>query len=127
MVNDPCCNNFGGRIYIDANGTRLAPAEGDITIMPFNIARTALSNQDGSLAVQAKPKPYSANFTFRKPCGKDWLALFISCGGNITIVEESNGRSHLFTRAVMVGDPQINLTTGEVTGISIAAEDYQEV
>lgn len=124
---DNCCNNFGGRIYIEANGVRLPPAEGDISIMPTNIVRSALSNQDGSLAVQSKPKPFSANFTFRKPCHKDWLALFFSCGGNITIVEESNGRSHLFTRAVMVGDPQVNLSNGEVSGISIAAEDYREV
>lgn len=124
---DLCCNNFGGRIFIEVDGKRLKPAEADITLSPVNVVRSAMSNQDGSLAVQAKPKPYSANFTFRKPCEKGWLDLFFKCGGNITIVEDTNNRSHLFSRAVLVGDPQVNLSNGEVSGITVAAEDYQEV
>jgi hypothetical protein len=43
---------------------------------------------------------------------------------NITIDEDSNEVTHYFTRAFLVGDPQINRVTGEVTGISIAAEAY---
>jgi hypothetical protein len=124
---DPCCNNFGGRIYVDVGGVRLSPAEGDIQIMPTNLVRSAMSNQDGSLAVQSKPKPYGANITFRKPCGSDWRTKFFGCRADITIVEESNNRSHLFSRAVLVGDPVVNLTSGEVSGITIASEEYQEV
>lgn len=124
---DDCCNSFGGLITLEIDGVALSPTAADIMIDPTNIEVTDEANQDGSAAFMSKPKLFGAEITLRNPCGMKWNATMRKCKVNATIVEVEQNRSHLFTAARLVGKPQINLSSGEVTGLRIAGAQYQVV
>lgn len=124
---DDCCNSFGGTIYIEADGERLTPAEGDITLMPTTQETEAVTNQDGSTSYKVTPRSPRAEMAFRDGCGIAWDDRMKKCKLNVTIVEETNGRQHLFTGTRFVGRPSINLSSGEVSGVSIEGGVYQKV
>lgn len=121
-----CCGSFGGRIVIEIGDQRYS-ARGDITLDPTNVEVSADANQDGSAYFTVKPRLYGAAFTISNPCGLVWTTEMSKCSVNVTITEEDNGRTHLFTGARFVGRPQVNLSTGEVTGLSIASSAYQKI
>lgn len=125
MASD-CCNSFGGRISVEIGGKRYG-VRGDITIEPTNAEVAADANHDGSAFFTVRPKLYAASMSFSHPCGLRWSAEMARCKVNVTIVEEDNSRTHLFTGARIVGRPSFNLSSGEVSGISIASDQYQEV
>lgn len=120
-----CCNSFGGEIYLTVDGTRYTPSEGDISLMPTRTEVEALPNQDGSAAYKVTPRLPRADISFRQNCGLDWDDEMLKCKVNATIVEKTNGRSHIFSGARFVGRPTINLSNGEVTGVSIEGGTYQ--
>jgi hypothetical protein len=126
MAND-CCDSFGGRISITVDGDRLTPSEGDITLDPTNISVEAKANQDGSACYMAKPKLYGAEITFRNGCGIAWDEKLRKCKIDATIVEEDNSRTHIFTGARFTGEPKLNLSTGEITGVKIEGSQYQRL
>lgn len=121
---DDCCNSFGGRISIDIGGKRYS-ARGDITLTPTNLEVAGEANHDGTAYFTAKPVLYGASMNFTAPCGLVWNDELARCAINVTIVEEQNGRAHLFTGARLVGRPSLNLSNGEVSGLSIMSDRYQ--
>lgn len=123
---EPCCTSFGGRITIDIDGDRFS-ARGDVTIEPTNSEVTADANHDGTPFFMVKPRLYSFAATFSNPCGLRWSGKMAKCRMNVTIVEEDNNRTHLFTGARLVGRPSVNISTGEVSGVSGATDRYQIV
>ena len=127
MADDPCCNSFGGLITIEVDGVRYPATEGDIIIDPTNISVEGGANHDGSAFYTSKPKLFGAEFSFRKPCGVRWNDAMRKCSINVTISEEQHNRTHLFTGARIVGEPKLNLSTGEITGASIKGPRYQEI
>lgn len=122
---DDCCNSFGGRVSITVDGARMTPSDADITIDPSNIEVEAKANQDGSPCYTSKPKLYTAEIKFRNGCGITWDEKLRKCSINVTIAEEDNNRTHIFTGARFVGKPTVNISTGEVDGVSIAGPQYQ--
>lgn len=126
MAND-CCDSFGGRISITVDGDRLTPSDADISIDPTNISVEAKANQDGSGCYMAKPKLYAAEVQFRNGCGIAWDDNLRKCKIDATIVEEDNNRTHIFTGARFTGEPKLNLSTGEITGIKIEGPQYQKL
>ncbi|MFG1246796.1 phage tail tube protein [Xanthobacter flavus] len=122
-----CCNQFGGTIYLTVDGERFTPSEGDITIMPTNAEVEGLANQDGSAAYKVSPRLVRAEISFRQGCGFKWADWMLKCKVNATIVEETNGRQHLFTGTRFVGRPSLNMSSGEVTGVAIEGGTYQYV
>lgn len=127
MADNDCCNSFGGRISITADGERMAPTPADIVIDPANIAVTGEANQDGSACFMAKPKLYGAEIALRNPCGADWNEKLRKCKLDVHIVEEDQGRSHIFTGARFTGDVKLNLANGTVSGIRIEGAQYQMI
>jgi hypothetical protein len=122
---DDCCNSFGGRVSIAIDGARYTPSEADITIQPANREVTAQANQDGSAAFMSKPRLPSADIKFRHGCGIVWNDLLLKCKLDVTIEEEDNGRTHMYTAARLTGTPEINLSNGEVTGMKIEGANYK--
>lgn len=122
-----CCDQFGGRIYIEIGDKRFSPTEADIELMPTNTEVEHEANQDGTPCYKVKPRLYEADIKLRQPCGIVWDDQLKVCKVNATIVEETNGRTHLFTGARVVGRPTQNITSGEVTGLKIAGPQYQVV
>lgn len=114
---------FGGRITFEFDGLRIPPCDGDITLDPSTREVDARANQDGSAAYSMKPKLPNAKIKLRHANGIDWAALMLR-SGNVTIKEEDNGRTHLFTKTRLTGKPDINLTTGEVDGLQVEGGKY---
>jgi hypothetical protein len=125
MADDPCCASFGGIISITVDGKRIPPTEADISLETSNLEIDEKANQDGSPCYSAKPKLFKADVTFRNACGLVWNDMMRKCSIDVTISEETNNRTHIFTGARFTGTPKINLGNGEVSGIVIAGRQYQ--
>lgn len=124
---DDCCNSFGGRVVIDIDGVRYPLTEANVSLDPTNIEVEAVANQDGSMARIVHPRLYGADIALRNSCGLVWNDLMARCKVNVSIVEEDTKRQHLFTGATIVGKPKINLSNGEVTGMTIAGPSYKSI
>jgi len=136
---NPCCNDvIGGEVYITAKFSSVGASGGgiqgnfvtyegigEIRIQPSKVTRTAGATSGGRLWVTEAARPVRALMTFANRCEQDPMRLFMErCEIAITIVEKSRGFWHFLTRAVIVGDPEKNLSTGEITGMEIAADNY---
>lgn len=122
-----CDSQFGGRITLQIGNLRLKPTEADIKIKTSTVSVEAKANQDGSACYMVKPSLVSAEITFRRPIGVRWTDSMLMCAVNGTIVEEDNGRTHLFSASRLTGDPEENLTNGEVTGIKLEGGQYTSI
>lgn len=118
--------DFGGVIRLtDSLGATLS-LRGTLNVMPNRSANEAMTNQDGSVDRIMTPAHPQAEITVAAK-GVDLVTFFDGPRRNVTIVEASTGRIHLFTAAFMTGRPTVNALNGEVTGIIIAAESYRPV
>lgn len=122
-----CDNQFGGRITLNIGGVQYAPSEADVTVKPTNTEVDAEMNQDGSLAFKVKLVPAEIDVKFRNNSGINWQANMQTCSVNATVQEEDNGRQWLMTGGRMTGRPEINLSTGEVSGIILKGPTMQPV
>lgn len=123
---EDCCNSFGGTITIEAGGYALV-GRGDITLLPSSVTIEGGSNQDGSDYFTAKPAQVGWEATLQMPCDFDILTLMRRCAINTTIVEHDNGRTHLFTGGRLIGEPKVNLSTGEVEGLMGRGGKYRRL
>ncbi len=117
---------FGGRITFNFAGQSIPVCEGTFTIDPALVEVSADANYDGSAAYRAKPKLPACEMTLRNIAAVDWQAIMFQ-SGNVTIVEEDTGRTHLFTGTRLTGKPDIDLTTGDVKGLKVEGGAYQKV
>lgn len=125
MADDPCCNSFGGKISITIDGKRYS-ARGDITLQPTTLEVTGEANHDGSAYFTSKPVLASASMSFSMPCGLKWDDEMAKCAIDVTIVEEQNNRVHLFTKARLIGRPSLNISNGEVSGLTVMSDRYSQ-
>jgi hypothetical protein len=117
---------FGGRITFDFNGQKIPVCEGTFEIDPAPIEVTGEANYDGTAAYKSKPKLAMCEMTLRTIAAVNWQAIMFQTG-NVTIVEEDNGRTHLFTGTRLTGSPKVDLTTGDVKGLKVEGGQYQKV
>jgi Phage tail tube protein len=117
---------FGGRITFNFAGQMIPVCEGTFEIDPSLIEVSADSNYDGSAAYKSKPKLVTCEITLRNIAAVDWQAIMFQ-SGNVTIVEEDNGRTHLFSNTRLTGSPKVDLTTGDVKGLKVEGGTYQKV
>lgn len=127
MADDPCCRSFGGRISLTIDGERFPPTPADITVFPSNIEVTGEANHDGSAAYISKPVLFGAEFTLRQPCGIVWNDRMRRCSIDAHIIEDDNGRTHIFTGARLTGRPSYNASNGVVSGLKIEGDKYREL
>lgn len=117
---------FGGRITFEFAGTPIPPTDAEIKLDPSLVEVKGEANQDGSAAYAMKPKLVAADFSLRHANGIDWNAMMFQIG-NLTITEENNGRTHLFTKTRLTGKPDINLSTGAVSGLKAEGGTYTRI
>jgi len=115
--------DYGGIINARLSDGTAFSLRGTFNVNPSRISTEAVTNGDGSVDRQATNRPATAEINFADR-GIDYDALMRSGRFNMTAIEDFSGVTHYFTSAFMVGDPQLNRQTGEVTGLSIAAEKY---
>lgn len=122
----------GGRVSTVIGGVAYS-ARGVIKLAVSNMSVTSGVNQDGSLYRNVAPKARTAEITFDR---------FVDQGGQpmrwaenimqltnlgITFIEQDTGVTHLLSGGFFVGDPQEDTSTGEVDGLSLAADSYTTI
>ena len=88
---------------------------------------TAQGNHDGSGFRTAEPSPPMINLTFER-AGIRWDDSMMRAEVDVTVLEDLSGVQHIVTGGYFVGEPTQNLTTGEVSGLSVSwgnPRDYQ--
>jgi hypothetical protein len=115
---------IGGKCHGTVNGKRFE-FMADVTIMPATVSREGASTSGGKVYTTEKAVPARAKITFGNFQSADPMDLYDAQDVfDFTVVESTRNIRHLFTSASPVGDPEKNLTNGEVTGIEIVTEKY---
>lgn len=115
--------DFGGQVTMRLSSGESISLRGTLNMSPSRNSIEAITNQDMSVDRTATPKPatFEINFADR---GKNLNRLMTADRMNVTFDEDFTGVTHYFTNAFLTGDPVVNRLTGEITGISGAAESY---
>jgi hypothetical protein len=117
---------FGGVMSFKlSNGTPMK-IRGDFTERPSNITAATVTNQDGSIDKTVTPRPYGFSATFTDD-GQDFNALLLETDINATIVEESTGKTRLYSGGQFSGEVSIDRMTGAVTGLEFDAPQRRVV
>lgn len=108
-------------------------ARGVIKLSGSNMETSSGVNQDGSLYRTVAPKARAAELTFdrfKDLQGQDlaWSDEIMGLTNlAVTFVEQDGGQTHMLTGAFFVGTPGQDLSTGEVDGLSLAADSYKTI
>lgn len=123
----------GGRVSTVIGGVAYS-ARGVIKLSPSNMSVSAGVNQDGSLFRNVAPKARTAEITFDRwltdangqpmKWNEDILKL---TNLGITFVEQDTDVTHVMSGGFFVGDPSMDTSTGEVDGLSLAADSYKTI
>lgn len=122
----------GGRVSTVINGQAFS-ARGVITLAVSNITVTGDVNQDGTLYRTVKPKARTAELTFDRFVDANGTplvwdeTLMLLTNIPITFVEDDTNTTHLLTGGFFTGDPQMDTSTGEVSGVQLAADSYKSI
>lgn len=122
----------GGRVSTVINGVAYS-ARGEITISGSGVEITDGANSDGSGYVTIAPKTKKAELTFDRFVDQNGTLLIwnedvmLQKNLSVTFIEQDGGKTHLLTNASWVGTPSENLSTGEVTGLSLASDKYRAI
>lgn len=119
-----CCYAAGGRVRITANGN-VWSARAAVTIIPINFERKAESNQDGTLFTTTKAMPYSAKFSLSDKCSFN-IEEVMACPLDITVELVDVRRRYLLSKSVVVGRPELNSETGEISGIEVVTNTLNQ-
>lgn len=123
MAGIPCCDNSGGRVSLTINGDagpKKVSLRGSVTIRPTTKETEALANSDGTMYVTTKAVPAEAEIMISDRCGLTFADL-LNCTIDATIQLIDMGRTYLFTRARLVGRPEIKTEDGEISGLKVAS------
>ena len=127
MPQEYCCDDvISGRWFMTVDGKRYE-GMGELTLLPGAVERTAETTASGEMVVTQKPKLVRARLDFANKCDADPRNLYEAwCRVNAVFVEQDRGIRHLFSKAQVVGSPELNTSTGILTGIEIAcaAKNY---
>lgn len=121
-----CCDYSGGRVRLTINGI-VYSARSALTVRPTNIEREAGANQDGTLFVTTKPVPAEAEINLGDKCGLNISDLTNQCHIDGTLELIDMKKQWLFTRSTVVGRPEYNTETGEITGLKLVSASAQEI
>jgi hypothetical protein len=122
----------GGRVSTVIGGVAYS-ARGVITLNPSNINVTAGANQDGSVYRTVAPKVRTAEITFDRFVDNDGVPLkwaeniMEQVNLGITFVEQDGGLTHILSGGFFTGEPTMDTSTGEVSGLGLAADSYKTI
>jgi hypothetical protein len=122
---DPCCDTFVGGFFHLQIGDRKYSVAGEARIRPGYVERNTGAASDGRMWATETPQLSEADLIFYNFCDADPLEVFAGrCKIDATFVEETRGFRHYFNQAVAAGRPEINMSNGQVTNISIRTDKY---
>jgi hypothetical protein len=109
----------GGRVSTVIDG-RTYSARGVITLNVSNINVSAGANQDGTVFRTVAPKARTAEISFDRFVDIDGEPL--RWAEHIMELE-----THILTGGFFTGEPTLDTSTGEVTGVALAADSYKTI
>lgn len=119
----------GGRYSIRCNGQRFS-GRGKASIKPARATPKADPNRDGSSYRTVEAKLSTVAMSLDRGSKADnfkWDEAMLLKDVDVTFIEDDAGRTHYFTAGSWVGEPEIDTDTGEVTGMSVASDQYRAV
>jgi len=123
-------SDFGGVIKFRLNTGVNLTVRGSVTANPFNLSAESVVNHDGSIDRTFTPTGFRGALSFKckDAAGEpiDYAALFALDKVDFTFLHDTERLDRTFSRASFIGDPQIDLLTGEVSGLTFVAEGYLE-
>lgn len=117
----------GGRYSIRIGGQRFS-GRGKATVKPAEATPKAEVNRDGSAyrTVEAKLPMISLSFDRGSKTQRlVWNAAMILQDVDVTFTEDDANWTHYFTAGSWVGEPDIDTDSGEVSGMSVASDQYR--
>lgn len=121
--------NYGLIKFRDPTGRNIG-LRGSVTHNPVPFSREAVVNLDGSVDGTETPQGYRFAMSFK---GKDadgnpidWRQLFAMDKVSFSFLHDSERVVRSYSRATLMGDPQVDDITGEVSGITGVAEGFLE-
>ena len=122
-------SNYGLIKFRLPTGRNLS-VRGSVTRNPLNFSREAVVNLDGTVdgSESAQGHRFAMSIAARDSDGNpvDIAALFALEKVTFTIMHESERIDRTYSRATLFGDPQVDDSNGEVSGINGVAEGYLE-
>lgn len=119
--------DFGGEMRFNVENVGLIKMRGEFDTDPSGVSVAKVTNLDGTNSRQFKPTAYGASLkSLEDKLGLDWNAIMRMPKQKMTIVEEQTGMLHIFGGAFFEGEPVVDRSTGEVTGLRIAADTYRQ-
>lgn len=120
MATECCDDVIGGEYFVKMGGARYE-GMGALTIRPAGRERTAAATAHGEIVITEEAIPVTARLDFANKCNADPKDLWEQrCSFDVTFVEASRDLAHMFSKAYAVGTPEIDVTTGLVSGIEFA-------
>lgn len=123
----------GGRVSMVIDGVTYS-ARGVIKLNKANQSNESGVNQDGTLYRTVKPKARTAECTFdrfvRQSDGTSLIwdeNVLAMTNMQVTFTETDGGQQHIMTGAFWVGDPGEDLSSGEIDGMSLAADNCKTI
>lgn len=122
--------NYGLIKFRDPTGRNIG-LRGSVTHNPVAFSREAVVNLDGSVDGTETPQGYRFAMSLK---GKDangnpidWRQLMAMDKVTFTFIHDSERVNRTYRRATLMGEPQVDDITGEVSGITGVAEGFLEL
>ncbi|HEU4806260.1 MAG TPA: phage tail tube protein [Nitrobacter sp.] len=122
----------GGRVSTVIGGVAYS-ARGEIKLDPSNMTVAAGVNQDGTVYRTVGPKARTAEISFDRFVDNNGFpmkwdeSVLQQVNLGFTFIEQDTGVTHLLSGGFFTGSPQENTSTGEISGLGIAAEKYETI
>lgn len=118
---------FGGVILFATPAGNLS-VRGSVTHNPINMSFEGVANHDGTVDRTASPQGYRFGLSLRNKDNVgapiDVAALMALQDVTISFIKESEGVIETYSGAHLIGDPQIDDMTGEISGITGIAAGF---
>ncbi|MET3892783.1 hypothetical protein ABIE41_003859 [Bosea sp. OAE506] len=122
-------SNYGLIKFRLPTGQNLS-VRGSVTRNPARVSRESVVNLDGTVDRTETPMGYRFALSLQpktaEGVGIDFDALMAFDKVTFTFLHDSERVDRTYSRASLIGDPQVDDMTGEVTGITGVAEGYLE-
>lgn len=115
----------GGRYTITIGGTRYS-GRGKASVRPARATPKADANRDGTGFRTVEAKLASIALTFDRGNGIPWDETMLLSDVDVSFKEDDVGVTHYLTKSSWVGEPEIDTDSGEVSGMSLASDQYQK-
>jgi len=117
----------GGRYTMQGNGQTFTGRTNAPKVLPARVSIANFANGDGTGSSTVKPELAEVEVTFDRGQGFPWDESMLLQQWNFTLVETDAGVTHLFTGAKFEGRGSIDVANGEVTGLKLMSDRYQQI